>query len=67
MPFQKGNKLAKKLKRPLDKGTISFRGYEGQKEGLQAIPDWQEKLRDYVDQLIADQAKEETIKTESLE
>ncbi|MFN6540205.1 MAG: hypothetical protein RM021_028190 [Nostoc sp. EkiNYC01] len=27
---------------------------EGQKEKLKAVPDWQERLREFVDQLISD-------------
>lgn len=58
MPFQKGNKLGakKQLKRPLDKGVIGFKGYEGQKEKLKAVPDWQERLREFVDLLISEQS-----------
>jgi hypothetical protein len=54
MPFEKGNKLGakKRLLRPLDKETIAFKGYEGQKEKLKAVPDWQERLRLFVDELI---------------
>lgn len=57
MPFQKGNKLGaqKKLRYPLDKEVIAFRGYEGQKEKLKAVPDWQERLREYVERLISGQ------------
>jgi hypothetical protein len=56
MPFQKNHKLGAKkiLKRPLDKETIGFKGYEGQKEKLKTVPDWQERLREFVDQLIED-------------
>ncbi|WP_414588349.1 hypothetical protein [Scytonema sp. PCC 10023] len=61
MPFQKGNKLGakKRYSRPLDKEVIAFRGYEGQKEKLKFIPDWQEKLRKFVDQLLSDLPKNE--------
>lgn len=54
MPFKKNNKLGAKkiLSRPLDKQVIGFRGYEGHKEKLKNIPDWQNKLRNYVDSLI---------------
>lgn len=54
MPFQKNHKLGakKRLKRPLDKETIGFKGYEGQKEKLKTVPDWQERLREFVDNLI---------------
>lgn len=45
MPFQKGNKLGakKRLKRPLYQEIIAFRGYEGHKQRLKAIPNWQEQ------------------------
>jgi hypothetical protein len=58
MPFQKKNQLGakKRLKRPLDKEVISFRGYEGQKEKLKAVLDWQERLREFVDHLISEEA-----------
>jgi hypothetical protein len=54
MPFQKHNTYGaiKRLARPTDKAVIAFRGYEGQKDQLKAIPDWQERLRLFVDQLI---------------
>lgn len=56
MPFQKNHKLGAKkiLKRPLDKEIIGFKGYEGQKEKLKTVPDWQERLREFVDKLIKD-------------
>ena len=45
MPFQKGNKLGakKRLKRPLYKEIIAFRGLDGHKQRLKAIPNWQEQ------------------------
>jgi hypothetical protein len=54
MPFEKNHKLGAKkiLKRPLDKEVIGFKGYEGQKGKLKAVPDWQERLRVFVDELI---------------
>lgn len=54
MPFQKNHKLGAKkiLSRPLDKQIIGFKGYDGQKEKLKRIPNWQDKLRNYVDHLI---------------
>jgi hypothetical protein len=59
MPFQKNNQLGakKRLKRPLDKEVIAFRGYEGQKEKLKAVLDWQERLRGFVEQLISELPK----------
>ena len=61
MPFTKGHKLGakKRLKRPLDKEAIAFKGYEGQKEKLKAVLDWQERLREFVDQLISELPKNE--------
>jgi hypothetical protein len=61
MPFEKGHKLGarKRLKRPLDKEAIAFKGYEGQKEKLKAVPDWQEQLREFVDQLLSELPKNE--------
>ena len=56
MPFQKNHKFGAKkiLNQSLDKHPISFKGYEGQKEKLKLVPDWQEKLRLYVNRLIAE-------------
>ena len=56
MPFQKNHKLgAKQLyEQPLDSQAIAFKGRMGQKEGLKTVANWQERLRDYVDQLIAE-------------
>ncbi|MGH8001674.1 MAG: hypothetical protein ACREPR_20175 [Brasilonema sp.] len=61
MPFQKNNKLGakKRLKRPLDKEVIAFRGYEGHKEKLKTVFDWQERLRGFVEQLISELPKNE--------
>jgi hypothetical protein len=61
MPFQKANKLGakKRLNRPLDREVIGLRGYEGQKESLKAVPEWQERLREYIDVLIAAQTSKD--------
>lgn len=61
MPFQAGHKLGAKklLARTLDKEAIAFKGYEGQKQKLKAVPNWQERLREFVDQLIADLPNQE--------
>ena len=57
MPFPKNNTFGpkKRLKRPLDRETIGFKGYEGQRERLKAVPDWLERIREFVDKLIWDQ------------
>jgi hypothetical protein len=59
MPFQKNHKLGAKriYKRPLDKQIIGFKGYEGQKEKLKNILNWQDKLREYVDKLIEEEGE----------
>lgn len=61
MPFQKNHKLGAKkiIDRDLDVQPICFKGYEGQKEKLKAVPNWQEQLRDFVDHLITDLPKNE--------
>jgi len=61
LPFEKGHKLGakKRLKRPLDKDAIAFKGYEGQKEKLKTVPDWQERFREFIDQLLAELPRNE--------
>lgn len=56
MPFQKGNKLGFKSERvePLDATPICFRGWLGQKEKLKKIPNWQDRAREFVAQLICE-------------
>ncbi len=54
MPFKK-NHLHRILPSgtiPLGKEPISFKGRLGQKEKLKTVPNWQERLRDFVDELI---------------
>ena len=54
MPFQKNHEYRweKQGDRALDKQPITFKGYEGQKLALFAIPNWQEKFRQFADKLI---------------
>lgn len=56
MTFQEKNKLGAKqiYAQPVDSKVIAFRGRIGQIEKLKTIPNWQERLRDYVDFLIAE-------------
>ena len=56
MLFQKGHKLGakKSVGRELDKQSISFKGYKGTRDKLRQMPDWQTKMRDYVERLIDD-------------
>jgi hypothetical protein len=57
MPFWKTNKLGAKklLERPLDSQPICFKGYEGTKEKLKTVPNWQERFRQFAEQLITEQ------------
>jgi len=57
MPFQKHHKLGAKkiLDKPLDKTPICFKGYEGQKDKLKSVPNWQERMRQFVNELISEQ------------
>ena len=41
------------LKEELDKLPICFKGRLGQTQKLKTIPDWQERLRKYVDSHLA--------------
>lgn len=54
MPFQKKHKLGALPigDEPLDVNPISFKGRKGQKDKLRLVPNWQERLRDFVDSLI---------------
>jgi hypothetical protein len=52
MTFQKKHKQGFTSNNPLDNEPICFKGRIGQKQALKSIPDWQNKLRDYVDELI---------------
>ena len=54
MTFRKGNKLGALPygDKPLNHKPVSFKPRQGQLEKLKAIPNWQERLRDYIDILI---------------
>ena len=54
MVFRKNNKLGAKkfLTRPLDDQPVTFKAYRGNKEALKNVPNWQERLRNYVERLI---------------
>ena len=56
MTFRKNNKLGAKkfLKTKLDSQPICFKAREGQKEKLKTVPDWQERLRDFIDEMVKD-------------
>lgn len=55
MPFQKNNQFGFTSKNPLDSQPICFKGRLGQKEKLKAVPNWQERLREFVDTLIEEE------------
>ena len=61
MPFQKNNQIGAKkiLNEELDTQPICFKGRLGQKEELKAVPNWQERLREFVDQLVSGLPKNE--------
>ena len=54
MPFRKGNTHgATPLNgEPLDRVPVCFNVKEGVREKLKAVPDWKERLREYIDALI---------------
>ncbi len=54
MPFQRNHKLGALPygEKPLATKPVSFKPRQGQLEKLKAIPNWQERLRDYIDTLI---------------
>jgi hypothetical protein len=58
MTFEKNHKLGAKkiLEKPLDAQPICLRGYKGQKEALKTVPRWQERIREYIDMLIQEEA-----------
>ena len=60
MPFSPNHKYRWKSdkERVLDKSPICFKGYDGQKEKLKTVPNWQERLREFVDGLIEDVDKQ---------
>jgi hypothetical protein len=54
--FKKNNKLGFKPigDNPLDSKPLTVRLRQGQLEKLKAVPNWQERLRELVDQLITE-------------
>lgn len=59
MPFHNNNKRGAKkiLDKPLDALPICIKGYLGQKEALKHVPDWQERIRGFIDILIEENKK----------
>ncbi|WP_414585500.1 hypothetical protein [Scytonema sp. PCC 10023] len=54
MPFQKKHKLGALPfnEEPFDKSPVCFKVREGVREKLKTVPGWQERLREFVDELI---------------
>ncbi|MCV3212282.1 hypothetical protein OGM63_01850 [Plectonema radiosum NIES-515] len=54
MPFEKKHKLgAVPLnEEPFDRAPVCFNVRKGVKDKLKAVPDWKERLREFVDSLI---------------
>jgi hypothetical protein len=52
MPFQKKNKLGFNSTQPFDKDPVCFKVMPGIKNKLKTVPDWQERLREFVDKII---------------
>lgn len=55
MPFQKNHKLGFTSETPLESQPICFKGRLGQKEKLKAIPNWQERIREFIDTLMEEE------------
>ncbi|MBW4624863.1 MAG: hypothetical protein KME49_04975 [Brasilonema octagenarum HA4186-MV1] len=54
MPFRKNHKLGFTSDKPFDKDPVCFKVAPGVKDKLKAVPDWQKRLRELVDELIKD-------------
>lgn len=52
MPFQKNHKLGFTSEDPLDRDPVCFKVKPGVKAKLKAVPDWQERLREYIDEMV---------------
>jgi len=53
MPFQKQHKLGFTSENPLDKDPVCLKFRPRVKVKLKAVPNWLERLRAYVDQLMS--------------
>jgi hypothetical protein len=63
MTFKVNHKLGAKkfLDKPLDAQPICVRGYEGQKEALKSVPNWQERIRQFIDTLITEESNKKPL------
>ncbi|HEY9691421.1 MAG TPA: hypothetical protein V6D15_04415 [Oculatellaceae cyanobacterium] len=60
MVFKKQHKLGAKplYEEPMDRSPVCFNVKVGVKEKLKNIPDWKERLREFVNELIEDVDKQ---------
>ncbi|GAA6620291.1 hypothetical protein [Scytonema sp. NUACC26] len=56
MPFQKNNQFRMRPhgKIPMDKQPLCLKVPTGVREQLKTIPNWQERLREFINELIAE-------------
>jgi hypothetical protein len=54
MTFRKNNKLGFTSEQPFDKDPVCFKVLPSVKDKLKAVPNWQERLREFVNELIKD-------------
>lgn len=61
MPFQKNHKQGAKPigSEPMDRNPVCFNVSKGVKEKLKAVPEWKERLREFVDRLIDESGQNE--------
>jgi hypothetical protein len=57
MPFRKNHKLGFTSENPLDKTPVCLKVRIGVRDKLLAVPDWQDKLRQAIDDLIESENK----------
>ncbi|GAB1540647.1 hypothetical protein NUACC21_33160 [Scytonema sp. NUACC21] len=60
MPFKKGNKFAYRPQNEeaFDPISVCFNVRKGVRDKLKAVPDWQERLREFVDKLVEEVDKQ---------
>jgi hypothetical protein len=60
MPFQKKHKLGALPfnEEPFDSSPVCFKVEKGVKEKLKAVPNWQERLRSFVNELIEEAGRD---------
>lgn len=58
MPFKKNNKLGFVSDNPLDKTPLTIKLRLGIREKIKAVPDWQAKLRDLLEEWVNQNQKQ---------